>query len=366
VLSQRFYRTSERKASTLVNPTKNIYAFNLLKSSTIALAPDYAYLVSRLIDVENSQSTGQSKTIDFAKQILDSYRSAQIGFDVSRVCLSFAAPFAKKLTILSSCNAEEPGPADLVPGYHCYVAPASSLFSLPYVGIEYGRIRSYSNIDHVAKLSATGFKSGLSITLALGTWGTGVLFLNSKTIGAFDGFEDADYLSTCILRMVATTALYRSEHVPSYLDEQMVATVSTLAQMPNVCRPVPFAESLQKSLALRFGRRFQVKVEPYAGEPFFYPSATAILIALKTIETLQCQSHSDLTLTFTCKAESQMGIGFDFSKPIHHNSEQSFSMVSSFAKSAGFNSHFHPAGFELVTSFQRANGIEQRCDYSVI
>lgn len=359
--------------------TRDIYAFNLLHSSKLAVSSDSGYLISRLVDIESRQSSGQSDTNDFAREVIETYSASDVGFDVARVCLSFCSPFSRKLTIVSAHNTDDRGVENLVPGYHCYVSPQSSLFSVPFDESQFGRIRVYSDIEKVirsfssrglpvqrtiGRLAAAGYRSGLSISLGTGGWGSGLLFLNSKTAGAFDSFEDSDYLSTCILRMVANAALLRSKFNPRSVDPQLSATIQSLNQVPNICEPRKFSELLVKAMAVRFGIEMQVETDKSEKTRFFYPSQTAILLVLKAMESLQFDNLAPIRVSFLPIEPDWMQLQIDFGtrqSKIHANG---FLPLASLAESAGFEVSISESRLCLTTQYQNSTDVELKCDYS--
>lgn len=360
--------------------TRDIYAFNLLRSSKLDISSDYSYLISRLVDIESKQSLGKTSIIEFASQVLKVYNSSNLGFDIDRVCLSFCSPLSRKLTIVSSANTDDRGVADLTPGYHCYVAPQSSLFAEPYGDSNVGRIRVYSDIEGVirsfiirgkpvqrtiGKLAAAGFQSGLSLSLSMGDWGTGLLFLNSKKAGAFDNFKDPDYLSTCILRMVASAAILRSEFSPKAIDSQLNATVASLDPVPNICVPLNFSDFLAKAAMIRFGVQLQVETQTMLNQPFFYPSKTAILVILKAMEFLRFDDLGPICVSFAPALPDLMRLRIDFGTRQSRQLVRGYQSVSSLAESAGFELTLNEDGLDLTTQYQCPTDLEMRVDYSV-
>ena len=363
----------------MIHQTRDIYAFNLLRSSKLAVSSDSSYLISRLVDIESRQSSGQSDTSSFAREVIEIYNSLDVGFDVARVCLSFCSPFSRKLTIVSAHNTDDQGVENLVPGYHCYVSPQSSLFAVPFGGNQFGRIRVYSDIEKVirsftsrglpvqrtiGRLAAAGYRSGLSISLGTGAWGSGLLFLNSKTLGAFDSFEDSDYLSTCILRMVANAALLRSKYNPKSIDPQLSATIQSLNQVPNICEPRKFSELLAKAMLIRFGIKMLIETDNSEKMRFFFPSQTAILLVLKAMEFLRFDNLAPIRLTFLPIEPDLMQLHIDFGTRQSKLHANGYLPMASLAESAGFEVSISESCLCLTTQYQSSTDAELKCDYS--
>jgi hypothetical protein len=359
---------------------KDIYAFNLLRSSSLKMSSSESYLISRLVDIESKLCSGHRDILGFAKQVLDAYEMSESHFDVARVCLAYNPPLSRKLLILSAANVSEDGPADLVPGYYCYVSPYSSLFA--YTPSNHnGKVRTYSNIDSViqsfleaarpvqrtiGKLHEAGLRSGMSIAIDLGRLGNAMLFLNSKKIGAFDQFQGTDFLSTCVLRLVTSAAIQRILTPPDPFQLAINLQIENL-HIKNVFCVRRFSEALSALVGNLFRSKVSINIIDSAAGNFFLPTQTILLLVLNLLRSHAEQSEIDylmVSIFTSSEKNSTLEISFDVGASFSRN-EAAIAYFKAFASTANLVLNVFDRGFSIESPCQIASEQEIACDYSV-
>ncbi len=195
------------------------YRFRSLVGSWKAqLSSDDAYLLAQL-------PTLQTAPLDqLAGAWLDLTAQHPLFKNVERLCFVTRVGNGNQLSIVSSRNRTLPNEA-MQPGYHCFVSPRSSLFSMIP-----GAMRSYPDTQVIVEsfkahqkpvqrsiglLHQAGLKSGLCLPLMSEERVIGYLFLNSLSAVLDQPIANADCILINIFAEMFRSRLLESYPIPS-------------------------------------------------------------------------------------------------------------------------------------------------------
>ncbi len=290
---------------------RDVYAFNTLKARRIVFDKEHSYFSSRLLEVESRFQYDSLSLENFSKEIFDVFEGSQIVRRVDRVCLALAYPQSHQLRIVSSFNSDRLGINHMRQGYACFVSPTSSIFQL-----RQGEIRYYHDIEDVCRrynqkpiqrslalLREMGVKSGVTISLGVSEFVSGILFLNSAELGEFDEFGDQDDAVFCLLKLVGSSAIQRFLRTSSSQDRLIAEELSKSGNRGSVFDAKLFCEDLQRVVQRRTQKPFIAQVDSSLSEDFLFPSKTMVYVLLRVLEISGQLNHRN-SLTISIRKSS--------------------------------------------------------------
>ena len=292
---------------------KNVYSFNILKSSQVDLGGEYSYFISRLLHVESKILFGEVNMKDFAEEIHRVISSTRCFLPADRVCLSLAYPNSSKIKVVSSYNAGTLGPNTMESGYSCFVSSKSSLFEL-----ESSDVRTYGSMDDIialyagkppqrsmARLAAMGIKSGITISIKISSLVSGFIFLNSKQPGAYDNLKAEDTTLLCLLKLIGTSVINKFIHGATGVDKHLSSILDGLPVSPNTFSKEVFERNLAEVLTAFSGQKKTVTVNNEAGAFMLAVKPFTYLIARVLVNTGALFSKD--SFEFTASADETAG-----------------------------------------------------------
>jgi len=134
-------------------------------------------------------------------------------------------------------------------------------------------MRIYSDIDHIVeryqdrpvqrslkKLQSMGIKSGITIPLSQFGLHSGILFLNSIEVGAFDHLQDADYSTICLMKMAANNLLYRFIYNSTGVDNHLMQLLEGFS-VQNVFDPSEFQSCMNHITQEKFSNKPSCEID---------------------------------------------------------------------------------------------------------
>jgi hypothetical protein len=277
----------------MTNKIKNIYAYNALMSARCELDQNYSFLLSTFLHIINEIDFGTQKIDKFSDNVLRAFHASNVFKHIDRVCLVVTHPIEGKLRVVSSCNSDRLKNNVMGLSYSCFVSSQSSLMRTNKTDV-----RIYSDINEIIKqyqgkpiqrslnfLSQMGVKSGVTIPLNISGLFSGLLFLNSADVGAFDVLNDEDYAVLCLLKLIGESTLQRYLFALSGLDFQISKSLETLKTGNffdiNICKLM-----LTKVIEERYAiKNFQVTLERKGSDKeFFLSLKPKIYLLMKALE----------------------------------------------------------------------------------
>lgn len=290
---------------------QNIYTFNLLKSYNIEYNKDYSFLISRIIDLNNSFQMGKLPMEEVAKKLLKIFdmSNSTTWIKTDRICLAKRSSFSNQLKIMSSSQNDNIEVTPLNPGYTCLITENSTLLSL-----KAGEIRQYGNIDSYKEaqkpiqrtlniLYKAGSKSGLTIPLHMDDIHIGYIFLNSATPYAYGHLTEEDYSILCLIQIVFENILTKFLHaevnfevvrkVLALEDKNQISLNTLKSNFENLFYEI-FYHKVNVSLVINSDTNFLL-----TNRKFFH----AIFFILKNIKNIENSNHIDIKVL---KAENHI------------------------------------------------------------
>lgn len=276
--------------------SKNFYAYNAISAARLNFSPNYSYLITKLIQIEQDLALGVQVIDNLSKNILSIINHSDAFPNIDRVCLSLTYPGSSRISVLSSYNNENLANNRMDPGYSCYVSSDSSIFKTKQT-----HIRIYSDIEEIIKLydekpvqrslgllQKMGIKSGITLPLGITPMISAFLFMNSASIGAFNYLNKEDYACLSLLKLVTTNVLNRLFLGDYGIDGQIGKYLHEQKQLKNTFDDKTFIELLKNAIQLKFKRTIDIEFTNKVNKSFLYaynPLIYAIIKILSFCET---------------------------------------------------------------------------------
>lgn len=286
------------------NQTKNLYGYHILNANKCHLDKDYSYLHTQLGHLANKVDMGQIAFDDFTKNALDAINKSNAFVQCDRICLSLIHPNSKTIKVFSSANSSNLKENKMAKNYSCMVRERSSIMSTLK-----SDMRIYADINDIIKsyegkptqrslryLAEMGVRSGVTIPLSEFGLHSGLLFLNSAEVGAFNDLRPEDYTILCLLKIIANNILFRKVHSIASMDQLLVEIMKDLEES-NFFQADRFAETLKQVISQRFDGHFNlsVKFSKDIPEILFNDLPLCYLIA-RTLEVSLLKAQVDISI----------------------------------------------------------------------
>jgi hypothetical protein len=271
---------------------KNIYLYNILRSSNTPFDPPYSFLISNLLHLEGEMSAGRVQPVDFAKGLLETINKAGAFPEVDRVCVAISPIETSRLSVFSSHQTERLSDCNLKPGYSCFVSRKSSLLD-----IQDSQMRAYADIGNILEayqgnpaqrsirlLADSGVKSGLTLVTKLGKNSRAYLFLNSAFVNGFERLLPSDYSILCLMEMLLSSMLQKAGLGATEAGAEIERNAGEFGKMQNSFVTEQFTQALQKLLTEYFSRPFAVRLDKQEAREVLFPSRFSAYMVLKTVE----------------------------------------------------------------------------------
>ena len=293
---------------------KNIYAYNILKATKCDFSKENSYLHSLLLNVESDLNHHESSVEQFSPALMNAINSSHAFFKVDRVCLVLTYPTGTKLRAISVANSDKITNNLMPPNYSCFVSNNSSILRTPT-----SNIRLFSNIDDIINkyevnhpvqrslgyLKTMGLKSGIAIPLPVSSLVSGMLFLNSVEVGAFDQLQDENYSTLCLIKLIAQSTLNRTISAIGGIDAPLASLINFLGIDSNIFSVDSFEKTLGMILKQKFEKNINLKINDQTNSIFFYSSKPILYTITKALqEGKSLYQNDDLEIILNLEKEA--------------------------------------------------------------
>ncbi len=351
------------------NEKLNIYLFNKLKSTSLDLTKDESYLMARLINLENKLSTGEIPLSSFASEINKCIAEAGARFDLCRVCIAIATPFSQRLNAISVFSSADISEDTMRPGYNCFVAQDSSLFK-----INEGEVRICGDLNQVVerfnteekpvqrslgRLHAMGINSSFTIASSIGKIGKGFLFLNSKKIDHFSKFQNSDYILSCTLKLLLTSALHRYFSGMLNFDSKLADQIGDESDPHSVIDKELFKDKLTDFLRNKGAGSVDAKVSTNIQDSYFLALRAAFYLIYETASRHYNLQKTGILNVELLKSDTSTLLEIRVSTEATLN-PQNLAELENLAPIFGMQLKYLESHFQLTTELQNSSSAENQ------